>query len=99
MSRQPETPFDSIENARDYLRLLRDTVAEVKRDVEADIVVAEANSERRLEALRLVRFKLERLEHYLRSSSRSLNDLRILRRLLLEERSTAAGAGERQKAS
>ena len=61
MSRQPETPFDSIENARDYLRLLRDTVAEVKRDVEADIAVAEANSERRLEALRLVRFKLERL--------------------------------------
>ena len=99
MSRQPETPFDSIENARDYLRLLRDTVAEVKRDVEADIAVAEANSERRLEALRLVRFKLERLEHYLRSSSRSLNDLRILRRLLLEERSTAASAGERQKAS
>jgi hypothetical protein len=99
LSRQPETPFDSIENARDYLRLLLDTVAEVKRDVEADIVVAEANSERRLEALRLVRFKLERLEHYLRSSSRSLNDLRTLRRLLLEERSTAASAGERQKAS
>jgi len=99
LSRQPETPFDSIENARDYLRLLRDTVAEVKRDVEADIAVAEANSERRLEALRLVRFKLERLEHYLRSSSRSLNDLRILRRLLLEERSTAASARERQKAS
>jgi hypothetical protein len=48
-----------------------------------------------LQALRLVQYKLEKLEQYLRSSSRSLNDLRTLRRLLLEERSEAAAVPER----
>jgi hypothetical protein len=41
---------------------------------------------RRLEALQLVAYKLERLARHVDSSHRLLNDLRTLRRLLLGER-------------
>ena len=47
---------------------------------------------RRLEALRLVLYKLERLEHHLKASCLELNDLRTLRRLLLQERALMAAA-------
>jgi hypothetical protein len=91
---QPETPFDSVESAHEYVRLLRDVIADAKKDIAAD--VAAARPERPLEALRLVQYKLEKLEHHLHSSSRLLNDLRTLRRLLLDERSeTVPAAKER----
>lgn len=87
MSSRPEAPFDSIENAQDYLRLLLETIVEARNDIAADLTAAEeAKSERRIEALRLVQYKLEKLEQHLRSGSRTLNDLRTLRRLLLDER-------------
>lgn len=87
MSSRPEAPFDSIENAQDYLRLLLETIVEARKDIAADLTAAEeAKSERRREALRLVQYKLETLEQHLRSGSRTLNDLRTLRRLLLDER-------------
>jgi hypothetical protein len=90
-----ETPFDSVENAQQYVRLLAEAVSEAKQDIESDQAAAlEAKSERRLEALRLVRFKLEKLEQHLRGSSRLLNDLRTLRRLLLDERPEPAGQKE-----
>jgi hypothetical protein len=85
---RPETPFDSLENAHEYVRLLAEAIAEARGDIESDIAKAvESKSERRLQALRLVQYKLGKLEHHLRNSSRTLNDLRTLRRLLLEERS------------
>lgn len=87
MGRSLETPFDSIENAQDYIRLLSEAVAEAREDVQQDIALAtKSKLERRLQALQLVNFKLEKLETALKSSSRTLNDLRTLRRLLLEER-------------
>ena len=81
-----ETPFDSVESAQEYLRLLAEAVAEAKREVGADLT-SEANSKfpRRLEALRLVVYNLEKLGQHLKASHRLLNDLRRLRRLLLEE--------------
>jgi len=85
--RQPETPFDSIENAQEYLHLLLEAISEARNDVVADLSAAgESKLQRRIEALRLVEFKMEKLEQHLHSSSRDLNDLRTLRRLLLEER-------------
>ena len=87
MKRHPETPFDSIENAKDYVGLLLETVVEARAEVDADLTAASVgNADRRLEALRLVHYKLEKLEQHLHSSSRALNDLRTLRRLLFEER-------------
>lgn len=81
------TPFDSVEGAHEYLGLLFDAIVDASREVEADIQAAEdPKFPRRLEALRLVLFKLEKLEQHIKSSSRLLNDLRSLRRLLLDER-------------
>lgn len=85
MSGPLQTPFDSIENAHQYIRLLLDAIIEAKGEIDADVsITAQANSDRRLEALRLVQFKLDKLERHLHNSSRLLNDLRTLRRLLLE---------------
>jgi uncharacterized membrane protein YccC len=91
----PQTPFDSVENAHDYVRLLGEAIAEAKGEIEADLAVAtKAKSERRIQALQIVQFKLDKLEQHLKTSSRLLNDLRTLRRLLLDERPEPAPAGE-----
>ena len=87
MEYHPATPFDSVENTQEYFKLLSETLNESKREIEADIAAeSDSKSSRRLEALRLVLFKLQKLEEHVNSSSRLLNDLRTLRRLLLQER-------------
>jgi hypothetical protein len=88
---QVAIPFDSVESAQEYLKLLSETLSEAKRDVEGDLA-SQAGSKvtRRLEALRLVLYKLEKLEQHVKASSRLLNDLRTLRRLLLQERAEAS---------
>jgi len=88
-----QTPFDSVENAHQYVRLLVEAITEAKGEIVADIsAAAQAKSERRVQALQIVQFKLDKLERHLQSSSRLLNDLRTLRRLLLEERPAPATA-------
>jgi hypothetical protein len=82
-----QTPFDTVENAHQYVRLLVEAIAEAKLEIEADLgAAAAARSERRVQALQIVQFKLNKLEQHLKTSSRLLNDLRTLRRLLLDER-------------
>jgi uncharacterized membrane protein YccC len=84
---QDETPFDSVESAHEYLRLLSETLLEAKRDIEGDIAAeVDSKTPRRLEALRLVLYKLDKLEQHIKAGRRVLNDLRTLRRLLLQER-------------
>ncbi|HYA17093.1 MAG TPA: hypothetical protein VEF06_06485 [Bryobacteraceae bacterium] len=88
MSHSPETPFDSIESSHEYVSLLAETIEATIAEVEADIALATADgATRRVEALQLVHFKLRRLAANMTGSRRILNDLRTLRRLLLEERS------------
>jgi hypothetical protein len=86
LKNQPATPFDSVEGAREYVQLLLDAIHDAKAELAADIAAATARPDRRLEALQVVHYKLEKLDVHLQSSSRLLNDLRSLRRLLLEER-------------
>ena len=91
-----QTPFDSVESAQEYLRLLAEAVADAKRDVEADVSAAgDSEFPRRLEALRLVVYKLDKLDEHLRASRRMLNDLRTLRRLLLEAQREAVASGQK----
>ena len=93
MNRPPQSPFDSVENAHQYVRLLVEAITEAKTEIAADLgAAAQAKSERRVQALQIVQFKLDKLEQHLQSSSRLLNDLRTLRRLLLDERSEPAAA-------
>jgi hypothetical protein len=85
-----QSPFDNIENAQDYLVLLSEAVEEARQNVAADLTSdANVKSPRRLEAVRLALYKLEKLEQHIKSSRRLLNDLRTLRRLLFEERTEA----------
>jgi hypothetical protein len=88
MSSRIERPFDSIENAQQYIRLLGETTAEAMGDIDDEIILAtQRMSDRRVQALRVVQYNLEKLQRYLSASGRTLNDLRSLRRLLLEEKS------------
>lgn len=85
-----QSPFDNIENAQDYLVLLSQAIEEARQNVAADLLTeANTKSPRRLEAVRLALYKLEKLEQHIKASRRLLNDLRTLRRLLFEERSDA----------
>lgn len=87
MGHHAETPFDNIESSHEYVRLLADAVAEALSEVEADIALASTEgADRRREALQLVHFNLTKLKGQMSSSRRILNDLRTLRRLLLDER-------------
>ena len=95
MSDALQTPFDTVENAQQYVRLLVEAIAEAKSEIAADLNAAvAARPDRRVEALRVVQFKLDKLEQHLKASSRLLNDLRTLRRLLFEERPEPARAGQ-----
>jgi hypothetical protein len=95
-----QTPFDSVENAQQYVRLLVETIAEAKSEIEADLAAAAAaKSQRRVQALQIVQFKLGKLEKHLQTSSRLLNDLRTLRRLLLDERPEPSPASPGQSPS
>ncbi len=90
MNNDRETPFENIEGAQDYMRLLAEAVREARLDVEADISSQGDPHQRRLQALRIVSYKLEKLEQHMKVSRRILNDLRSLRRLLFEERRRSA---------
>ena len=87
MNSSSDTPFDSIESSHKYIELLIEAIAEAQVDVAAELALAEADeATRRLEALQLVNYKLSRLHQQMTSSGLLLNDLRSLRRLLLDER-------------
>jgi hypothetical protein len=79
-----ETPFDSIESAHEYVRLLACEDDDVTKLIQKEIGDASAQgAERRVDTLRLVDYKLKQLGEHLGASRRILNDLQILRRLLL----------------
>jgi hypothetical protein len=85
------TPFDSIESAHEYVSLLVQQVQDVEKSIREEIAAAtDREPARHLDALRLVHYKLHQLDHHLGRSSRLLNDLRALRRLLLAERERRA---------
>ncbi len=91
MNPASNSPFDSIEDAREFMTLLAQTVFETKLEIEADVTrESSSNFPRRTEALKLALYTLTRLEFHMNRSRRILNDLRTLRRLLFEERTLSA---------
>ncbi|MGH8720816.1 MAG: hypothetical protein ACREU4_02450, partial [Burkholderiales bacterium] len=81
------TPFDSIEGALEYIALLGEAIEKASSDVEDEAARARAQgAARRLDALQLAAYKLDRLAAHVSTSHRLLNDLRTLRRLLLGQR-------------
>ena len=89
MSKKPETPFENIEGAHEYTSLLLEAAQDARKEVQVEIArVTDPKLGRRKEALQLVQYKLEKLSSHLATSRQILNDLRMLRRLLLDERKT-----------
>jgi len=88
--RMSQNPFDTIESAHEYLRMLGSMLEEVQATTPGEFEVVEGvnadDRARREQALRLVLYKLDQLRHHVAAGSRILNDLRTLRRLLLGER-------------
>jgi hypothetical protein len=84
---QPETPFDNIESAREYVNQLLGATREAQGEIETEILRAtDPQLARRQQALQLVKYKLNQLASHIAASHRVLNDLTKLRRLLLEAR-------------
>ncbi len=92
MPQRCEDAFSSIESAQEFLALLAEAVAETRRDVDSDIQEHGTSGSRRIDALKIASYDLEVLEHHIYRSKRLLNDLRMVRRLLLQERGVPATA-------
>ncbi len=82
-------PFDSIESAQDFLYVLAETILDAMKELNCERDRAlEASEQRRAQAAELALYKLKMLTCYVQKSRRTLNDLRMLRRLILNERAT-----------
>jgi hypothetical protein len=93
MNASAEDAFDTIESAHDFITLLAETVAEAKRTLETDVQRESSSGfSRHLDTLRVAQYSMAKLETHVNRTGRILNDLRTLRRLLFEERSTAMSA-------
>ncbi len=89
MTSQSDNPFSTIESAHEFVKLLTKAVCDAKRELEAQVErESGSDAHRRLDALRIASYSLGKLESHTRQSSRILNDLRTLRRLMLAERGT-----------
>jgi len=88
MNSQPDDPFGTLESAHDFVTLLSAAVSQAKVELQTDVdrESASADLSRRIDALRIALYNVEKLDAHLARSSRILNDLRTLRRLLFEER-------------
>ena len=88
MNSQADDPFGTLESAHDFVTLLTAAVSQAKAELQMDVnrESASADLSRRIDALRIALYNVEKLDAHLTRSSRILNDLRTLRRLLFEER-------------
>lgn len=100
MNSPTDDPFGTLESAHDFVMLLSAAVSQAKEDLQLDVnrESASADLSRRVDALRIALYNVEKLELHLNSSGRILNDLRTLRRLLFEERAATSRAEPRPAA-
>ena len=100
MKSQTDDPFGTIESAHDFVTLLAAAISQAKEELQVDVDrESRADVSRRVDALRIALYNMEKLELHLNRSGRILNDLRTLRRLLFEERAATARAESRPVAS
>jgi hypothetical protein len=82
-----DRPFNSIESAQAFMDVLAETIVEVMKDLKDHHQAAvKDHQQRRAQAVELALFKLKTMNWYVHKTRRALNDLRILRRLILNER-------------
>jgi hypothetical protein len=79
--------FDSIESAQEFMKVLAYTTLDSMKDLSADQLAAVQDGEpRRAQAIALAIFKMKTLNCHIHKSRIILNDLRTVRRLILNER-------------
>ena len=79
--------FDSIESAQDFMKVLADTILDSMKELNGDQQAALQDGEpRRAQAIELAIYKLKTLNCHIHKSRIILNDLRTVRRLILNER-------------
>jgi hypothetical protein len=79
-----EQPFHRIESAHEFMVVLENVIADAQNELQTMLDAANnASDERRTEALRLALFKISQLETHTRKSRRILNDLGLIRSLLV----------------
>jgi hypothetical protein len=84
------TPFDTLDSAHDYLRLLAEQVVAVNVEIGDDLRhVHDGAAGRTGDALRLVSYKLHQLEAHVTAARALLNDLKMLRRVLVRDQDDA----------
>jgi hypothetical protein len=86
-------PFESIESAQEFMAVLAGTIFDAMKELNAVRQDAlDEGADRRAQATELAMYKLKMLSCYVQKSRRMLNDLRTLRRLILNERETVEHA-------
>jgi hypothetical protein len=81
--------FDSIESAQDFMNVLAETILDAMKDLHYQRQLASnEGQERRARALELAIYKAKVLVCYVHKIRRTLNDQRILRPLVQNERLT-----------
>ena len=84
-----EKPFESIESAYEFMNVLAHTLLETVKELHGDYQIALRDGQsRRARAIELALYKTKMLNCYVYKSRRTLNDLRTIRRLILNERMT-----------
>lgn len=93
MGDERERPFENIESALEYIDYLLEASQEAEQHVDSEIALANSPEQaRHKQALQIIRFKLASLDTHIIASKKILNDLRKLRRLILEERKVRAAS-------
>ena len=91
MNSTVEQPFESIESAYDFMNVLAQMIMEAITDLHQDHQAAvRGGQDRRARAIELALFKAKTLNCYVHKSRRTLNDLRTIRRLIMNERMSPA---------
>jgi hypothetical protein len=84
MADAAEQPFHSIESAHEFMVVLENVIVQTQAELQALLDDAHsASDDRRTEALRLALFKVSQLETHTHKSRRILNDLGLIRSLLV----------------
>jgi hypothetical protein len=90
---QIDQPFDSIESAHDFMDVLAQTVLDAMTELHAEEQKAVREGHlRKAQAISLALFKCKTLSCHVHKSRRALNDLRTLRRLILDGDATVERA-------
>jgi hypothetical protein len=81
---QAVQPFHNIESAHEFMVLLEGVIADAQGELR-DLLdeASTAGDDRRTQALHLASFKISQLETHTRKSRRILNDLGLIRSILV----------------